>query len=938
MPSGPLPAMVVGRDSEVEFVRSALIGVASGHGGLVLVEGEPGIGKSALLGAGLADAVGRGCEVGWAAADELSSGIPLRLLLDCLEIERRPDDPGRAGIAAILRSDPAGDFVSTGDPLAAVVDGVLTLVEKLCADRPLVIVTDDLQWADELSLLAWQRLARTVEQLPLLLVGAYRPVPHRDGLDPLRTAAVSRGTLVRLAPLPEPAVAELVGGLAGAPAGPRLRALAAQAAGNPLYLRELVDALRREAALTMDGTGHAELVGEAAHRVPATLAAAIAGRLGFLSGEATTALRVATLLGTEFPVDDVATVLQQSPDGLHEVFAEAAAAGVVTPGTRLSFRHPLIRRALYEEMPGVVRSALHRHAAQALAARGAAAERVAAQLLRAGATVDGWVVDWLVRTAPELIDRAPAVAAELLDRAVGQLPPAAEHWDELAGAHARTLFRLGRDAETRARQVLAHTRDPALAAEMHWILGERLLRAGRSGDALRVIGQGLRGALVPVIWRDRLEAMSARIRATSVDDLDKTEAAARAALVSATASGDRLALGYSLLSLSTTALMRRDQPTRLDHLDRALDVLADGTEHLELRLLLLGNRALALSILDRFDEAERTLAAASDLADRSTGYAGLARFHAPASVVHFWTGRWDEALVELDTAEDLPDNPRVALIAAGIAALIACHRDDRAAAAARLDAFPDPPSESAFDVANRGFLIAARAMLAERDGRPEDAVRAWRELLDPRYARMERHTPMPDVVRAALAVGDLATAWEATDRCVRDPGQMIPGRLAALERCHGLLHGDPDLLTKVGRYLRQRGRVVEYARTCEDVAVLLARRGDRRAAKSALAPAMEVYARLGARWDTRRATASLRPFGIRWGARGPRRRPAHGWAALSPTEVTIARLVAQGMSNPDIAGELLLSRRTVQSHVSSILGKLKAHSRVDIAREVLDHG
>jgi len=81
----------------------------------------------------------------------------------------------------------------------------------------------------------------------------------------------------------------------------------------------------------------------------------------------------------------------------------------------------------------------------------------------------------------------------------------------------------------------------------------------------------------------------------------------------------------------------------------------------------------------------------------------------------------------------------------------------------------------------------------------------------------------------------------------------------------------------------------------------------------------------------------VRPYGIRRGARGPRRRPAHGWNALSPTEIAVANLVARGLSNPDIAAELLLSRRTVQSHVSHILYKLNAQSRIEIAREALRH-
>ena len=89
-----------------------------------------------------------------------------------------------------------------------------------------------------------------------------------------------------------------------------------------------------------------------------------------------------------------------------------------------------------------------------------------------------------------------------------------------------------------------------------------------------------------------------------------------------------------------------------------------------------------------------------------------------------------------------------------------------------------------------------------------------------------------------------------------------------------------------------------------------------------------------AAWDVLRADSRLRALGVRRGSRGPRRRPPTGWEALTPTEVRIAELVAAGRSNPDIAGDLLLSRRTVQSHVSHILAKLGAQSRVGIAREL----
>src|SRR4029453_18795812 len=136
-------------------------------------------------------------------------------------------------------------------------------------------------------------------------------------------------------------------------------------------------------------------------------------------------------------------------------------------------------------------------------------------------------------------------------------------------------------------------------------------------------------------------------------------------------------IGYCLLSLSMINLIRRDQVNRLAHLEQALDVLGDDRfEHLDLKLQLLGNRLLTLAILDRFTEAERTLGQARDLAERLAGYDGVARFHAPAAVLYYWTGRWDDALVEVDAARDLAGNPKAAPLADAVVALIAVHRDD----------------------------------------------------------------------------------------------------------------------------------------------------------------------------------------------------------------------------------------------------------------------
>ncbi len=132
-------------------------------------------------------------------------------------------------------------------------------------------------------------------------------------------------------------------------------------------------------------------------------------------------------------------------------------------------------------------------------------------------------------------------------------------------------------------------------------------------------------------------------------------------------------------------------------------------------------------------------------------------------------------------------------------------------------------------------------------------------------------------------------------------------------------------------------RPFERAQSLEDAAVLLARARRTAQARDRLNEAVGIYAALGAGWDIRRADTRVRPYGVRRGVRGTRKRPSFGWDALSPTELKVARMVAKGMSNPEIASDLFLSRRTVQTHVSHILGKLGVHSRVEIATVALSH-
>ena len=463
-PLNPAGALV-GRDSEMALLTGLIREVARGRGSAVLIEGEPGIGES--------DWCGRR----WRGRREQAVGVlrrqrrrwarRCRCCRSSTGCDREPStDPQRKPIVQLLRGEVAADRGT--DVPAVLAEQLLALVAEQCAVRPTILVVDDLQWADQASVALWGRLARSAQQMPLLLVGMIRPAPQRDDLLALRRV-VGDGARLQLTGLSGTAVADLVADLAcGKPDGNLLR-LADGAAGNPLYLSEIVAALARSSGLTVTEAGTAELAGGSA---PSSLSAAIADRLGFVAGPVREVLRAAALLGTDFAVPDLAIVLGRSVADLIPAVDEARAVGVLAEsGHGLGFRHPLIRAALYDDMPASVRAAWHRDAGRALAAAGAPPDRVARQMLRAvggsgdrAEPVDEWMLDWLARTADLLVGQAPGVAAELLARAVASSPAASAQHGWLASRLADALYRIGDRAvaEQVANRALEHATEAGM--------------------------------------------------------------------------------------------------------------------------------------------------------------------------------------------------------------------------------------------------------------------------------------------------------------------------------------------------------------------------------------------------------------------------------------------------------------------------------------------
>ena len=431
-PEQPAGTPFIGRGDEVTRLRLAVAAVAGGRGGCVWIEGEPGIGKTALLSEGLRDATVQGCRVGWGVGDELAQRLPLTVLMECLDLDAGTGPDTAALTLAAAAATPGAD------PTGAVLERVQALVLELCARTPLVLVIDDVQWADDATLLAWHSLYRLTTRAPLLLVAAGRTAPRSRRLGLVRGVLSDGGAAVlSLPPFSPDETAQLVRRTA---ADPALAAPAGTlAAGNPLYLTGI---------LTAADHGPTDWLAGPAAGLPASLIATVAAHLDLLTDDTREVVRAAAFLGDSATVGELSAVTGRSVTALIGTVQEALSAGVLTEagGERLAFRHPLVRRVLHESTPTALRLMLHREFAEKLAAIGAVG-RVAEQLVEAGPPTDAWVRRWLADNLEALRARAPQHASTLLGRAGGappvprRPPPQARRFGPTGTSAAGSSFR-----------------------------------------------------------------------------------------------------------------------------------------------------------------------------------------------------------------------------------------------------------------------------------------------------------------------------------------------------------------------------------------------------------------------------------------------------------------------------------------------------------------
>jgi len=616
---------------------------------VALIEGEPGIGKSRLLGEVLDSARSLGFEVLLGAGEELERDRPFGPIVAALGLAPEASDPRRVDIARLLRPGyDVGEAWDRGPALRyQVLNSILDLVEDLSALRPIALGLDDLQWADASTLLVVRHLGTRLLSLPAVLLMASRPVPRAGELAGVLEALRGESLIeLELGPLSSSEVAELAGSMVqGAPTSGFLSQLSG-AAGNPLLVTELVSAVQ-------DGGGWP---GDEAWGgvVPPTFADAILRRLRFLSNEAIHVLRLASVLGSAFSVADLALVLGRPAPDLVAPLNEARGAHLLVDlDDRLGFRHDLVRDSVYADLPVSVRKELHAHAARVLGAAGRSAMQVAAHVTRGAAPSDAEAIGWLHKAARESLELEPAVAADLLERARA-LAGATSASPQLLTDLLMTYVWLGRfaEAESLGKQLIAAG---GIAHDTHLprlFLARAIMSQGRGQEGLTILEPALRDAEIVDDARAALFAMGTTLRVV-VGDAEGARVLGEEGVRLSERAGDP---GDEALNLASLGMAERaaGNPRRaVDLASRAVDVVGRA-RHVKPRVVTLYNLAGRLLLdADRMEEAESVFQAGRRLMEEHGVVLGQAECHSLQAEWLLHMGQWDDAVAEAETTVDL---------------------------------------------------------------------------------------------------------------------------------------------------------------------------------------------------------------------------------------------------------------------------------------------
>ena len=918
---------LVGRDSEREVIGNFLKLLRDGVGSSVLIQGEPGIGKTALV--QYARALAQpGLRVLSGSARRLERDRPFGLMEDALASD--PQLRARS-VSVLAKGSPTlNDLPQEG--LGAqwqIVDTVADLVETAATEEPLLMILDDLHWADSSSIIAVSHLIHRIQSASIGLLISRRLNPTSPELDALVEELIATGTsMLTLRPLTQEQVDKLIQERL-----PRLRRAeatkyVARSGGNPLYVQELLSFFEQESSLDPS-------------ELPADLRALINRRLRSLESDVVDCLRVAAVLGARFNLDDLVIALQRPATSLMRLVDKASKEGLVAAEAGdLVFRHELVRDAIYEEIAYPVRTSLHREIGRALAESGAPALRVAPHMALAAQVADAEAISWLQSAAAEAMKSSPQVAIDVLRRALDLTlsddPARAAIQTDLV-ASLTTVGRAG-DARAIASEALTETIDEGLQRSLQVDIARCFYMEARYGEAADAY-QALIDQLRPLDVRSVSLLTEASVACTSAHRLGEAEELLNTARALGSASDDPAAQlrTWRAARLLDDYRYRSGASTRFA--EEAAEAIEAGLLGDEEKCHFHFYRGIDLHWVDKYEESVQMLRVGRRFAEETGRVWHLPRLQTALGEVLFQGGDWDDALAELEAgvvlANEMDSRWGIVELYGSLVAIFA-HRGE----------FPDAHrvlelGEARADQGDRGaeWLLPVRIALSHLEGDRDGAaglIDALADSLDDHVVAGFNEVFTPDVVRAAI-LSDRVEYGERIAAAVQDVAgnNQLEFFTGIALRCRGILDDDADTLTRSVESFSRETRSFLRGLACEDAAFSLARAGRSDEMDPYVTEAAAIYAHLGAAQDEQRLRAYLPGTGAKPLAAKQMSRPRFGWESLTASEKRVVALVAEGKSNPEVAKELFVSRYTVATHLRHVFEKLGVTSRTQLAAEAV---
>lgn len=925
----------------------------AGNGSMVLLEGPSGIGKSRLLQAVTELGSEQGALVLTTSGGELEREYPFGLVRRMLEsrvarcsaAEREHLFRGYARAAEdLLRPSVHGVGSAVADEFP-LVHSLYWLLANLAEDQPVVVVADDLQWADELSLRFLHYLSQRLAELPVILVGAVRTGDPAAESELVLRLTAQANTVIRLSELSVEAVRELLGTLLPERVGDEelVSSCWSLTRGNPFLLHELTSSISAGGAIPTSDLSAAD-PGSAA---PESVGVNVMLRLSRLGESAVALARAVAVLGPGGTPDDACRVAGISYAEAAEAAERLRAAQILTEGPDLGFHHPVIRTAVYLKFPSRERTEAHALAAQLLHDRGADLEQVAMHLVRGTPTGEPWA-----RTALQYAARgagrkgAPAIAVAYLRRAL-TMPVTDPH------ANAELLVDLGlMEAAAGEQSSLVHLElalqlldDPRARGEALYALGQTLFRYGRPAEALPLFRRG--ADELSGIDRDLALRLEAGYMASAAYLIDRApDAHARLTELAGTfGEPDTLSPPERLLALQLAVFRAMSVPGCGDHVALIRSALGDGVQlwrdtsdgmtisHVILALTWCGAPSLAAATAERVLEEARERGDALIYAEVRLG----------RCLAMYALGRIGEAMADAQSAIEGMQRGWSSTVPAPQGVLAYCHLDrgelDEADKLLRDTELQLREGEvrllNVWFYMARGRLRLARSEAAEARNdflhvgslletngyaNPGFMLAPWRSHAGLAAAALGRNEEAAELIDADIAAAREFGARTALGAALRSRALISPSG------------PDVELLSESAEILDdEEASILELAMTLTELGAALRRGGQRVRSREPLRRALDLAHHAGASAVEAQAHAELLAGGAR-----PRRAVLRGADALTPSEQRIAAHIADGLTSRRIAESLYLTLNTVEWHRRNIYRKLQVASR-DELRAALAH-